>query len=143
MSSKEGEEASLKDWILEEMVSGREEDKGMITKILHKHRDVFKQLATIKENGRVTIQNYDATAKNQILAYMTGAAYAQIAELREDDAVANQELIDELGLPEGTVRPTLKTLREKKLVVQKQQGLHRINYRKLNEIIPELKSSKE
>jgi biotin operon repressor len=142
MNPEEGKSDSLKDWILKLMVSGREEDQSMIAKVLNEYKDDARELVTIRENGKITIRRYNLTAKLQILSYLIGAAYAKIAETRQDDAVSNKELIEELGLKEGTVKPTLAKLREEGQIVQKTEGLHRIDYRKLKDIITDIKTTK-
>ncbi len=142
-SDNQNGEDSLKDWVRKEMVSGKEEDRSMITTILNQHKEDLKQLVSIREDGKVTIKRYDTTARLQILTYMIGAAYARAAELREDDAVTNKELVDELHLKDGTVKPTLAALRKNDQITQKDEGLNRINYRKLPAIITQLKATKK
>ena len=43
---------------------------------------------------------------------LVSAAYAKIADVREEDSVENKELIAETGIKEGTVKPGIKSLTE-------------------------------
>ncbi len=134
--------SSLKEWITTELVSGREEDQGRIEKLLSQHKDKAKDLFRLRDTGQVTIQKFDMATKLQIATYLLGAAYARVGELREDDGVLNKELVEQLGLPEGTMKSQLKRLRDDAWAVQKGAGVHRINYRKISEIIAAVTQSK-
>src|SRR2546427_8183600 len=113
------------------MVSKKDEDQGMVSSILHEHRENARSIASLREDGKVTVKNYGGPAKSQILSYLLGAAYSKVGNIREDDGVDNQELIEELKMNEGTARRTLKELRDEGLIVQKKEGLHRVEYKKL------------
>src|SRR2546427_8189528 len=101
------------------MVSKKEEDLGIVSKILHEHRETGKAIASLREDGKVTVKNYSGPAKSQILSYLLGAAYAKVGNMREDDSVSNRELIEELGMKKGTAFRTLKELRDEGLIIQK------------------------
>ncbi len=131
----------LKDWVLKEMVSGREEDQSMVATTLNEHKEAVRKFLIIRENGMVTLRNYRISAKAQVLAYIVGAAYAKVAEVRKDDSVNRVELVKELGLKAGTVDPTLKALREQGSIMQKDPGVYRVNYTSLDEIMGEIPGS--
>jgi len=138
MLSEDPDGFDIKDWIRKELVSGPEEDQDLRIQILKENRKVVIKLFTLRSDGKVKVLDHKSTVKNQILAYVIGAAYAEVAELRGDDAVQNKELIDELKLKKGTVDSTVKRLREEDYFVAKKEGFHRINYKKLEEIASEL-----
>lgn len=113
---------------------------GMVERILAEFKRDMPSLFSIGKDGKVILNKSDLSAKFQISTYLLGAAYAKIAELREDDAVSNKEIIEQLKLKKGTVDPTLKTLREEGLAIQKDSGLHHINYNRIKELLDELKA---
>lgn len=126
---------SIKERVLGEMVSKREEDQSVVQKILTNQFDSAKKLFALREDGKVTIENLNAPAESQVLCYLLGAAYARVADLRTDDGVQNGELTEELRLNENTTRVAVKSLRDDGLIVRKANGLHRIDYRKIAEIV--------
>jgi hypothetical protein len=134
---------SLKDRILNQMVSRKEEDKSVVSKMLDGLFDAARDYFVIRHDGRITIQKPRMSAQSQVLAYLIGAGYSKEAELREDDGVSNRELVDELKLNESTVRNTLLNLRKKGLVVQKIEGIHRIEYRRVDTVLKSLSKAPE
>jgi hypothetical protein len=129
---------SIRDWVLKEMVSKRDEDQNVIAKILSTYKESARDLAALREDGKVTIQHVTDSAENQVLSYLLGAAYAKIAGLREDDGVATTELIEGLRLNDNTLGVSIKRLRDKGLIVRKQEAVYRVEYRKLEGIISRL-----
>lgn len=65
-------------------------------------------------------------AEGKILLYMIGKLYAHAAEYSETDSVSNSELQTNLGMPEGTVRGKLTSLRRSGFVVAEKPGTHSI-----------------
>lgn len=125
----------LKSWIQKELVS----DIGMSEKILSEYKEQIPSLLSIGRDGRIIVFKSDLSAKLQIAIYLIGAAYAKIAELRSTE-VSNKEIIEQLKMKKGTVNPTLKELREEGLIIQKEDGLHSVNYGRIKDIIKEIKS---
>ena len=62
------------------------------------------------------------TGELRLLLYLIGKLYAKEAGLSATDDAGNKELIDELGIPEGSLLPWLKNLREKKKIKQVKRG---------------------
>jgi hypothetical protein len=90
---------------------------------LEKNFDLAKQLLRITSGGKVDLQFKEKlTGQQQILLYLIGKLYAKEAGLVETDDVANKELMSELGIPEGSLLPWLKDLREKKKIKQVKRG---------------------
>lgn len=97
---------------------------------LEKNFDLAKQFIRITKDGKVDIKSKDKfTGKEQILLYLMGKLYAKEAGLSETDDVGNKELMDELGIPEGSVLPWLKDLRDKKRINPIKKG--RYTYHKI------------
>jgi len=84
---------------------------------LEKNFDLAKQFIRITKDGKVDIISKEKfTGKEQIMLYLMGKLYAKEAGLSATDDVGNKELMDELGIPEGSVLPWLKDLRDKKKI---------------------------
>ena len=82
---------------------------------LEKNFDLAKQFVRITKEGKLDILFKEKlTGKEQVMLYLIGKLYAKEAGLSTTDDVGNKELMDELGIPEGSVLPWLKGLRDKK-----------------------------
>ena len=96
----------LKKKIIEEMTAD-------YANALEKNFDLAKQLIRITKDGKVDVVVKDKlTGKQNILLYLIGKMYAKEAELTTTNDVGNQELMDELGVPKGSLLPWLKDLRD-------------------------------
>lgn len=90
---------------------------------LEKLFDLTKQFIRITRDGKVDIRVKDKiSGKEKILLYMIGKLYAKEAGLTATDDVGNKELMDELGVPEGSLLPWLKELRDKNKIKQVKKG---------------------
>ena len=108
--------ADLKKRIIEEMTVD-------YASALEKNFDLAKQFVRIMKDGKVYVQFREKlTGKQQMLLYLIGKLYAKEAGLAATDDVGNKELINELGIPEGSLLPWLKDLREKKKIKQVKRG---------------------
>lgn len=86
---------------------------------LEKNFDLAKQFIRITREGKVDVRCKDSVVgKQQILLYLIGKMYSKEAGFSSTDDVDNKELLNELGLPGGSLRPWLKNLREKKRIRQ-------------------------
>ncbi len=141
-SADETSSRKLKDWALRELVSSPEEDSNVVVDVLAKSKDGVAEHFRVRSDGKVTIRNREAPAKEQLIWYFIGAAYDKIADVREEDSVENKELIAETGIKEGTVKPGIKSLTESDYIVQKKAGVYRLNYMKLGKILKQLGEGK-
>jgi len=90
---------------------------------LEKNFDLAKQFIRITKKGKVDIMLKDKfTGKEQILLYLIGKLYAKEAGLSDTDDVGNKELMNELGIPRGSVLPWLKDLRDKNKINPVKKG---------------------
>ena len=113
---KEQRERRLQDRIVEEMAVDR-------TDALEKSFDLAKQFVRIGRDGRVDVVVRDkVSGKEQILLYLIGKLYAKAAGFTARDDVGNQELMEELGLPKGSLLPWLKELRDKNEIIRITRG---------------------
>lgn len=127
-------EGNLKKKIIEEMTV----DYGSS---LEKNFDLAKQLIRITKDGKVDVLHKDKLiGKECILLYLIGKLYAKEAELTPTDDAGNKELMDELGVPKGSLLPWLKELRDENKIKTTTKG--RFTYHVIAQNIVE-KSLKE
>jgi len=113
--SKEGSN-ELRKRIIEEMTVD-------YSNALERNFDLAKQFIRITKDGKVGVLFKDKiTGEEQILLYLIGKLYAKEANFIPTDDVGNQELMDELGIPKGSVLPWLKSLRDKNKIKQIKKG---------------------
>jgi len=99
-------ESNLKRKIIEEMTV----DYGSA---LEKNFELAKQLIRITKDGKIDVLFKDKlTGTENISLYLIGKLYAKEAELTPTNDAGNKELMDELGVPRGSVLPWLKDLRD-------------------------------
>ncbi len=114
MSKKK--EQDLRKRIMEEMTVD-------YSSALEKNFDLAKQFLRITKDGKIDILFKDKlSGKEQILLYLIGKLYAKEAALIATDDAGNKELLDELGIPKGSLFPWLKTLRDKNQIKQVKKG---------------------
>lgn len=108
--------ADLKKTILAEMVV----DEGGA---LERNFLDAKQLLSLTKDGKVKLHNRELlTPSEQVLLYLIGKIYAKTAALTTSEWVGNAEILEELGLPRGTLDPALKDLRDGNRIKQKREG---------------------
>lgn len=109
-------ESDLKKKILEEMTVD-------YSNALDKHFDLAKQFIKITKDGKVDILRKDKfSGKEQILLYLIGRLYAKEAGFIDTEDVGNKELMDELGIPRGSILPWIKDLKDNKRIKQIKRG---------------------
>lgn len=113
---EQGKGKDLKKKIIEEM-------SVEYSNALEKNFDLAKQFIRITKEGKVDIIFKDKMGgKEQILLYLIGKLYAKEAGFTVTDDVGNKELLEELGIPEGSLLPWLKDLRDKNKIKQVKKG---------------------
>jgi hypothetical protein len=122
-------DSELADWVKKELVVNQTE--------LTSHKDRVKQLLRLAPDGSVSIEDRALTARQQVGLYYIGAAYAKVGGLRESEEVANKEIVQKLGMPEGTLNPRVKELRDDHLIISTKNG-HTINYAKIGKLLDEI-----
>lgn len=109
-------ENGLKKMIIEEMTVD-------YSNALEKIFGLAKQFIRITKNGKVDILFKDKlSGKEKILLYLIGKLYAKEAGFAATDDVENKELMDELGVPKGSLLPWLKDLRDENKIKQVKKG---------------------
>lgn len=126
-------EGNLKRKIIEEMAV----DYGSA---LEKHFDIAKQLIRITKDGKIDVLfKEQLTGKESILLYLIGKLYAKEAELTPTDDAGNKEIMDELGVPKGSLLPWLKELRDETRIKTTTRGKYAYHTIALNVVEKTLK----
>jgi len=109
-------DANLKNRIVAEMTDD-------YSNALEKNFELAKQLLRITKEGKVTVLFKDKlNGEEQISLYFIGKLYAKEAGFIEKHEVDNKELLDELGIPKGSLLPWLNNLRDNKKAKQIKVG---------------------
>jgi len=123
-------------WVKKEMMSDDADE-------LNRNKERAREYVRLTSDGGVIITRRGLTARLEIALFYIGLAYAKVAGLREDDVVSNKEVVDRLGLPDGTVHPKIKELRDGHYIEQVKDGTHRIIPRRISELLDEVGSSRQ
>lgn len=106
----------LKRKILDEMVTDYDN-------ALEKNFELAKKFVAITKSGKVEVKiKSELNGKEQILLYLIGKMYAHEAGLSDYNSADNKELMNELGIREGSLLPWLKRLRDEKRISQVKVG---------------------
>lgn len=124
----------LKQRIIEEMTVD-------YSNALEKNFELAKQFIRITKDGKVDILfKNKLSGKEQILLYLIGKLYAKEAGFTATDGAGNKELMDELGIPQGSLFPWLKELRDKNKIKQVKKGRYTYHNIPVNLVERTLKS---
>ena len=127
-------ENKLKERIIDEMTVNHSDALG-------KNFDLARQFIRITRDGKVDVLVKDkVTGLEMILLYLIGKLYAKEAELTPTDDVGNNELMNELGIPQGSLGRWLKDLRDTNRIRQISRGKYAYHAIALNVVERTLKS---
>lgn len=108
---------------------------------LEKNFDLAKQFIAITKTGKVDILVKDkVNGEEQILLYLIGKLYAKEVGFTPVEEVSNKELLEELGVPEGSLLPWLKDLRDTNKIKQVKRGRYTYHFIPPNLVERTLKS---
>jgi len=134
---KKRAQRGLKDRILEEMTTE-------YTNVLEKSFETAPRFIRVTPEGKVDVLLKDKlTGKENIQLYLIGKLYAKVAGLAPAEDVGNKELVNELGIPMGSLLPWLKTLRDSRKIIAVKRGKYTNHIISLNMIERILKSIDE
>jgi hypothetical protein len=109
-------ERDLRKKILEEMTVD-------YSNALDRYFDLAKQFIKITKEGKVDILHKDKiNGKEQVLLYLIGKLYAKEAGFISIENVGNKELMEELGIPIGSILPWIKDLKDNKKIKPIRRG---------------------
>ncbi len=95
------------------------------SKVLEGNFGLAKQFIRLTKEGDVEILVKEkVTGQERILLYLIGKLYAKEAGLTSSDEVGNQELMENLGMPQGSLLPWLKGLRDENKIKQIKRERH-------------------
>jgi len=128
-----------KEWIKRELMVA--EEKDILLHALELVKEHVKSYIRLTNEGHIHLLPSARKLERQwqVYLYFVGKAYGYVAELFDEDYVRNKELETNLkspsgeGLPSGTIRYSLKTLRDRGWIIQLSSGVHKLDYSKLNE----------
>lgn len=94
---------------------------------LEKNFELAKQFIRITSEGKIDVIVKDKLpGKECILLYLIGKLYAKQVDLASVEYVGNKELKQELGIPNGSLYPWLKALRDENKIRAVKRGYHTI-----------------
>lgn len=107
---------------------------------LERNFEMAKKFVNITQNGKIhiIIDKEKLGGRGQILLYCIGKLYAKEAGVSESEGVSNKELMEELGLPQGSVLPWVKDLRDKKRIITLDSGAHTISVNMIEKSLKEI-----
>jgi len=80
---------------------------------LEKNFELAKQFIRITKEGNVDVLHKDMLTGTELISlYLIGKLYTKEAGFSPTDDVGNSELLNELGIPKGSLLPWLKELRD-------------------------------
>ena len=131
-----------KNYILKKRIA--EEMMDDYSGALERNFELTKQLLRVTKEGKVNVLfKEDLTGEEKIILYLIGKLYAKEGGFVEKHEVDNKELMDELGIPKGSLLPWLKNLRDKKTVKQMKKGRNVFHTVPINLVEKTLKNIEE
>lgn len=86
---------------------------------LERNFELAKKMISITPEGKVVLSHHNTLGgEDKILLYLIGKVYAQKAGYIKEADASNRELLNELGIKEGSLLPWLKTLRDNNKIKQ-------------------------
>jgi len=131
--AEQADRERLRKRILEEMTVD-------YSRILGQNLDLAKQFIRLSENGDVEVLVREKlSGKEKILLYLIGKLYAKEGRLTPTDEVGNNELMEKLGMPSGSLLPWLKGLRDENKIKQIERERHTYHSIPINQVERTLK----
>ena len=105
------------------LVSGKEMDRKLVAEILSPYLKIDKETCDIRPLSSWN----DAKAYIKILLFLTARkAMIAVGLNITEEAASNAEIISSTGLKNGTVHPSLRELKNKKILEQTKEGKYYI-----------------
>ena len=114
----QNDKENLRKRILEEMTID-------YSKVLEQNFDLARQFIRLTKEGDVEVLVKEkVTGEEKIQLYLIGKLYAKEAGLTSTEDAGNQEFMDSLGVPSGSLLPWLKSLRDENKIKQVKRERH-------------------
>ena len=132
----EGEDSTddLRKWIVDNITTDP-------ANILWDERERASKFFTLAPDGSVVVKPNDKyAARHKVLVVHVGKLYAEAAHYTSDAVVTYRDLMATLNLPEGTVYPAVKELRDDHIIDVVDNGRHVLTRAKLSRALDELEN---
>jgi len=137
MEAIDSPDDEMRRWIAEHMTA----DPATVVK---EQRERAAKFASVAKDGSVVVKPNDKfTARHKILAVFVGKLYAETAGYATEAVVGYPELSSTLSLPDGTIRPMVKELRDDRLIETVENGRYKLLKAALRRALDELESASE
>jgi len=130
--NESSEDEEMREWVRKNMAADP-------TNVLREYRERAAKFIGVAGDGSVVVKAGEKWgARDRIAAYLLGKQYAVAGGLATDPVVANQELVVSLGIPDNTVAPRVKELRDSRLVTAVENGRHVLPLSSVRRVIEDL-----
>jgi len=128
--------ANVNDPLQELVVDAAAVDRNAIASVLK------GRIAIDSDSGRLVLSpSYnDLEARRKVLSVLLARKAAHLLKLAENEALTNKEVGEQTGLPPGTAAPSLKSLKELRLVSQDATKAYYISNAQLSNAIGFIKA---
>ncbi len=124
----------LRKWVVENLTTDP-------ANILWDERERAAKFFMLSPDGSVSVKANDKfAASHKVLVVHVGKLYAEAAKYSPDAVVTYPELMKTLNLPEGTIYPAVKELRDNHIIESVGNGKHVLTKAKLTRALDELES---
>lgn len=124
----------LRKWVAENLTTDP-------ANILWDQRERAAKFFTLSTDGSVTVKPNDKhKASHKVLVVHVARLYAEAAHYTPDAVVTYPDLMKTLNLPEGTIYPAVKELRDNHIIESVGNGKHVLTKAKLTRALDDLES---
>jgi len=107
--------------------------------VLWDHRERAAKFIGVASDGSVVVRSSEEwNARDKIVAYFLGKHYAVAGGYAPDAVVENQELVANLGIPDNTVAPRVKELRDGRIISSVGNGRHVLPLSNIKRVLDDL-----
>ena len=125
----------MRRWIAENMTADPAD-------VLKGERERAAKFVSVAKDGSVVLKPNDKfTARQKTLAVFVGKLYSEAAGYSTDAVVTYPDLASTLNLPDGTIRPMVKELRDDRLIESVENGRHALPRANLKRALDELENA--
>lgn len=131
-TGEEDETDEMREWVRKNMAANP-------PSVLRDNRDRAAKFVGVAEDGSVAVKSGDSWRdRDRIAAYYLGKHYVTAAGYATEAVVENQELSTNLGIPENSVAPRVKELRDGRVISSVGNGRHILPLSGVTRVLDEL-----
>lgn len=109
---------------------------------LEKNFETAKEFIAITPEGKISLRKREGLSGiDRILLYLLGKVYAAKVGYAKEEKVSNVELMDELGIKQGSLLPWLKSLRDNNFIKTDSRGnlsYHYIQHNRIETVLSDV-----